>query len=208
MFMRSILLKASSTECALLLNGDLSILVRKININSKCELPIDVYLYCTKEKPYLSRIDDDKFELTLIEKPFTEGYVKDFNTLNGKIVAKFTLTKVEHLYEYQVDGYGSDYEIASESLKEEELLEKCCLSYSALCDYLGDINNGYAWFIDTDSLVIFDKPKELKDFRYYWCGSAWQKEGCHGMYCDFCEKFARPLNKAPKTFYYVRYRNA
>ena len=197
--MRSILLKVSPEEAVNLLNGDLSILIRKVRINPNCELPIDVYIYVAADtsKGFLYKVRgfgyrlEDEIDVFLPPK-------------NGKVVAKFTLTKVEHLYEYQVDGYGSDYEVASETLKQDELLEKCHLTYDQLSDYfyLGDINNGYAWFIENP--VIFDKPKELGDFRYYWCGSAWHKEGCHGMYCDFCDKYARQLTNAPKNFCYVK----
>ena len=45
--MRSMLVSLSPKECVNLLNGDLSILIRKIK--PKCDLPIDVYIYCTKE---------------------------------------------------------------------------------------------------------------------------------------------------------------
>ena len=199
--MRAIMIKVSPEESAKLLNGDLSILVRKLRINPKCELPITIYIYIAEDtsKGFLNKVRGYGYRL--------EDEIDVFlPPLNGKVVAKATLAKVEHLYEYQIDGYGSDYEVASDTLKQDELLIKSSLTYDQLSDYLGDINNGYAWFIK--NLAIFDKPKELGEFRYFWCGSAWHKEGCHGMYCDFCEKYGRSLTKAPKTFYYVRYINA
>lgn len=90
---RVIIVSCSPEECSDILNGVKSILVRKQMPH--CYFPIDVYIYCTKGKSYLSRINDDSFELTKIEKPYCEEhYVKDYNTQNGKVVAKFTLKDV------------------------------------------------------------------------------------------------------------------
>jgi len=166
--MKVMILVLSSKESCNLLNGDLSVLIRK-------KFPKDyvgwVYTYVAKnsKKGLVHHIkcayndygwDEDfvEFEEIPIDKvwPGCE--------LNGKVVARFWCDKVERLYEYQVDGYGSEYEIASDTLKQEELLKECCLTYDQLSDYLGDINNGYA--IHITKLEIFNKPKEISEFIF------------------------------------------
>lgn len=173
---------------------------------AKCDLPIDVLIYVTNStKDFLCEVDDYKelhekglAPLRYYVTPKKES--KYHKCLNGKVVAKFTLNKVERLYEYQVDGYGSDYEIASDTLKQDELLKKCCLTYEELSNYLGDINNGYAWHID--NLVIFDEPKELKEFSRYH-----DKKDEYSA-CWTCKRFGTgcmscKLTKAPQSWCYV-----
>ena len=159
--MKGILLSIKPKYVSMILNKDKTIEIRKM-------FPKDyvgwVYIYCTKNGKYLFK--------DLYAEKSGEGklyYVDDkehdswSQKINGKVVAKFWCDKVENLYEYQIDGYGSDYEIASDTLKQEELLKECCLTYEQLNDYLGDINNGKA--IHITRLEIFDKPKEISEFK-------------------------------------------
>ena len=138
---------------AKILDGEKTIDIRKTM--PKCELPIDVYLYCTKGKKYLHHdhmflTDNDRLFLSSkIELP--RGFI-----LNGKVVVKFTLNKVEEV----VDN-GSSYRINNDVAHTNEVARNSCLDFKEMKEYLGG-KNGYAWHID--NLVIFDKPKELSDF--------------------------------------------
>lgn len=62
----------------------------------------------------------------------------------GKVIAKFVLREMKAFYYF-----------------DDELCHRACLDREQMADYLGD-KLGYAWHIS--DLVIFDKPKELKDF--------------------------------------------
>ncbi len=154
--MKAILISVRPQWVAKILNGEKTIEIRK-------KFPKDyvgwVYIYCTKNGDYLMKKASGNGYITCMRsiQPKQTKYSK--SVLNGKVIARFWCDKVENLYEYQIDGYGSDYEIASDTLKQEELLKECCLTYEQLNDYLGDINNGYA--IHITELEIFDKPKEL-----------------------------------------------
>lgn len=175
--MKAIMVSIRPKWVAKILNGEKTIEIRK-------KFPKDyvgwVYIYVTKGKETLSfdtiskndktcydGFNDKDFDFhffTITKSDINKGwgwYASERN-LNGKVVARFWCDKVERLYEYQVDGYGSEYEIASDTLKQEELLKECCLTYDQLSDYLGDINNGYA--IHITKLEIFDKPKEISEF--------------------------------------------
>ena len=84
-----ILMSIQPKWLAKILNGEKTIEIRKTM--PKCYLPIDVYLYCTQGKPYLTQ--QSKSQFTIRD---TKDYT---NLINGKVVAKFTLNKVEDCFD-------------------------------------------------------------------------------------------------------------
>ena len=88
---RAILMSIRPEWLVKILNGEKTIDIRKTM--PKCELPIDVYLYCTKGKPL---VDDYYPDLNIYKAYFLGdyGYTKT-PVLNGKVVATFTLNKIE-----------------------------------------------------------------------------------------------------------------
>ena len=140
--------------------------------------PIYVYIYCTNTKPLIA---------------------KDVYSLNGKVVAKFTLNKVEEIkYHF---GY---YDMGEWT--ESYILENACLSANELDKYLQASKEydekkisrvyGYAWHID--NLVIFDKPKELSEFY----GTKKYFVGC-GNAIDKTPRYEQ-LHHAPQSWCYIR----
>ena len=123
-------------------------------------------LYCTKAKPYLVE------RLPFNEKKFYQCRKKnDYYSLNGKIVAECDF-EVEYfnVLSKTIEGYKE-----FERKDVNYVLERSCLSYTELVDYLGENKVGYA--IHIKNLHIFDKPRELYDClihpkiepRYYGC---------------------------------------
>lgn len=195
--MKAIMISIRPQYVAKILNGEKTIEIRKM-------FPSDyvgwVYFYCIKTLPLLLKNKDSGKifinKLKAVEKDNLDR-LPHIQKFNGKVVAKFWCNKVERLYEYQVDGYGSDYEIASDTLKQKELLKECCLTYDQLNDYLGDINNGKA--IHITKLEIFDKPKEISEFSVY-------SHKVDGIGYDGEEKTFRilkPLTRAPQNYCYI-----
>ena len=145
--MKAILISIKPKWVAKILNGEKTLELRKTM--PKCELPVDVYIYCTKDKPYLANATE----------LFTGKYscisnddvsYKEYN-LNGKVVAKFTLNKVEMI------TYDSTYKL----FRLNDVLQNSCLKEEELNSYLkGKV--GYAWHID--DLMIFDKPRPLQPY--------------------------------------------
>ncbi len=139
--MKAILISRKPKECANILNLIQSILVLKTM--PKCNLPIDVYIYCTKDKKHK------------LEYCGYNGGCWSANDggeyFNGKIVAKFTLNKISAV-KYQE-------EVTEDSKLFNQLT---CLTDEELDKYLHK-SSGYAWHID--NLEIFDKPKELREFE-------------------------------------------
>lgn len=70
---KAILMSIQSKWLVKILNGEKTMEIRRSVPD--CKLPIDVYLYCTKSKPYITQQSRSKFT----------------KLLNGKVVAKFTL---------------------------------------------------------------------------------------------------------------------
>lgn len=164
----------------------------------KCDLPIDVYIYCTYG--HLLTYDDcfNMYEL-YPQKIKEEGFG---NQLNGKIVAKFTLNKVDKIFKYgNVDG---NY---------QKLFKQSCLTRDEVIKYLKNCNyKCYAWHID--NLEIFDKPMELNEFyrkrncnfltmkcfdckhyRQWWTDLGYEE------YCGQTENIE--INKAPQSWCYA-----
>ena len=149
--MRKILISIKPKWVKKILNGEKTLEIRKTA--PKCELPCEVYIYCTKENA----------------KYFIDN--KIYNAMmNGKVVAKFTLNKVSKilsmLYGADEDECAREHCYETRELDSDELLKRSCLTYEQMRSYLGCLDDevGYAWHID--HLVPFDRPKELKEFEF------------------------------------------
>lgn len=176
-----------------ILNGEKTIEIRKSM--PKCELPIDVYIYCTKGKPFLMVGRNDN--KTYLDNGGEESvYSPNHNYIgNGKIVGKFTLNKVE-----EFDGIVV---LMSEDLR--MMLYGSCLSTKQAKEYSRGANI-YAWHID--NLEIFGKPMELSEFyknNYLQIINHLQIVGCDSCYCphltdDGCDIMYCPSLKIKKAF--------
>ena len=153
------------------------------------------YIYCTKAKPYLCRIDDDnKFELR-------SKITKDYHEQNGKVIASFELKEVEKFDANNVS---------------KEILEKSCLTKDEISNYLGD-KTGYAWEIK--NLEIFDKPMNLRDFETQGICNMYSEikecitgdyiTKCYFKLCKYnyegetCDNYPHQVKKAPQSWQYV-----
>lgn len=165
---KAILISIKPKWVAKILNGEKTIEIRKSI--PKCNLPIDVYIYCTKDKKYADLINRGGF-------------------LTGMVVAKFALNKTK---EIRFDNKEIQKQA---SLTEEELFDYLFIDEP----YHEDMHKGYAWFID--NLEIFDKPKEIGEFKYY-------KKFSEMDYMlpiprkETCERLVA-LTRAPESFCYI-----
>lgn len=175
--MKAVLISIHPKWVEKIANGEKTIEVRKTA--PKCEVPFKCYIYVTKDKPYLYRVDDDdNFELTNTLRPKVYWYVKDYNEQNGKVIGEFVCDKVFLLHPYTYDRGSADLErrkfiqTFEGSSKENEILAATCLTQDEMFDYIGAGNYGYGWHIS--DLKIYDKPKELSEFGFTrppqsWC---------------------------------------
>ena len=193
--MKAILISIKPKWVAKILNREKTIEIRKTcpqvfkQLKPYDGCSIDVYIYCTKDKPYLAHATElftGKYGCISNDEVSYEEH-----NLNGKVIAKFTLNKVEEI------RTNLAMRFFTESSNEKELLEKSCLNSDQLFWYLAPQELkvkccGYAWHIS--NLVIFDKPKELSEFRN-------RKLIGYGMTCNYYS--AKPLTKAPQSWQFV-----
>ena len=78
--MKAILISIQPRWVAKILNGEKTLEIRKTM--PKCDLPIDVYIYCTKDKPYIGIIPNGYFITDNLNR------VSLLETLNGKVIKK------------------------------------------------------------------------------------------------------------------------
>lgn len=177
--MKAILMSIKPEWLAKILNGEKTVEIRKTKPN--CELQIDVYLYCTKEKYGLCFSKDpedvwwsrykDKDRVWCVHGGKVRQWLKR-REVNGKVVAKFTLEKIEtlefrkeipngkldenrHLY---IDGFVTCEPFYNGKIS---TVKNSCLSQKQLLEY-GNLKKLYAWHIS--NLQTFETPKELEQF--------------------------------------------
>ena len=188
--MKSILISIKPKWVAKILNGEKTIEIRKTM--PKCDLPIDVYIYCTKSKSETKK--DIPFS------SYTNAVISNSQAKwKGKVVAKFTLNRVEEIDSEYFEFYCKmNANFHTMTLTQKELLKKSCLSYKELDNYVdnnGIDTIGYVWHIS--NLVIFDKPKELNEFKTL------KKEYRFNGFRNEGYETVKPLIKAPQSYMFV-----
>lgn len=168
--MKAILISIRPKWVAKILNGDKIAEVRKTApkdwvdfLSGKTNIkpmPRTVFIYCTKGGKGLVWDNDGKSLVNPKLFPYGNDCPEHHRLLNGKVVAKFTLRKVEKLERY-TGVYIPETILHTDSIHTRYSMEKkSCLSMDEIWEYTN--GNGYAWHIS--DLVIFDKPKELSEF--------------------------------------------
>lgn len=168
--MKSILLSIKPKYVELIANGEKTIEVRKTK--PTIETPFKCYIYCTKLK--------DKYHIL-----GRRDYAGKFIRFDGKIIGEFICDRIEKhttelndgdCYEdirliWVDDDSEEDFEVITTNERDNSdnctLLKDACLTFADLKKYLykgkADIITFYAWHIS--NLKIYDKPKELSEFR-------------------------------------------
>ncbi len=157
--MKAVLISIQPKWCELIANGKKTVEVRKTK--PKLKTPFKVYIYCTQAKMPIrdnGRIlmYEDDLAITnrwgqgkRVENPC--GAMMDGELfLNGKVIGEFVCDTITE-YECSAKGNG-------------ELATTCgtCLTYDEIINYCNG-NELYGWHIS--DLVIYDKPKELSEFK-------------------------------------------
>lgn len=189
--MKSVLISIQPKWVEKICSGEKTIEVRKTR--PKIETPFKCYIYCS--------YGNDR-----------ENYML---SKRGKVIGEFVCDKVYNIepifsFYYSYSGYDDsddscyfeDYSI------DKEVLEKTCLTKEDLYIY-GNGKTLYGWHIS--DLKIYDKPKELSEFRKPFTPKKLDirkfiiKNGINNIApdfksrCDFCDKITRP----PQSWCYV-----
>lgn len=178
--MKSLLIAIKPKWCAKIMNGEKTIEVRKNKALASAIQKLidkngyaDIYVYCSKDKKH-------KLEYCDINNGcWCANDGGDY--YNGKVVFKFRCYKVEEIELNKNHFVNEQY--STDELDYEELLEQSCLTYKELDDYL-QCEIGYA--IHISDLEIFDKPKELSEFKHYDKPNC---DSCPFEYSDWCDYY-------------------
>jgi len=198
--MRNILISIKPQYVCKILNKEKILEIRKSM--PKCELPCKVYIYCTKDNSYKLLQDNETGQYF---KGITSG--NDANhpsdteygmnceyetqcctRLNGKVVAEFTLNKIDKI------EICDPYIFRNNEQEDWKYFEKnACLTCEQMMEYIGygedhdgwdkKYDIGYAWRID--NLIIYDKPKELKSFSKFGYEPLGYSSICGNRDCPF-----------------------
>lgn len=171
--MKSVLISIQPKWCELIASGTKTVEIRKTR--PKMETPFKVYIYQTKESGRQFTVH--RFNSIMRGETQHSGM--------GKVIGEFVCDEIkpfesefvdDDCYEFiaslDYDEYGdatgfiewtndSDFSYAS-----TDFYKKCCVKYEELKNYMGQgINEFYGWHIS--NLIIYEKPKELNEFRSY-----------------------------------------
>lgn len=138
----------------------------------KIETPFKVFIYMTK-----SNLVGDK-----------KAYK---GRMAGKVIGEYVCDRIDEYYPY-IEGYGGVYLIPTAAY------EKACLSYFDVKRY-GNGKTLYFWYIS--DLKIYDKPKELSEFKKYNRDCYYDHLGFAIPSCDDCDKCN--LTRPPQSWCYV-----
>lgn len=186
--MKAVMKSVSPRICEKVANGDCTILVSKTA--PKCGVPFKGYIYCTKEK----KQDDIIWA----------GIFGDRGKWNGRVIGEFICDKIDEIIpDYNPITTKFYYGYVADT-------EATCLSEEELQKY-GKNKSLYFWHIS--DLKIYDKPKELSEFKTPPCEKG--EKACANCKCLVkvntpdryeCECYVedgKPITRAPQSWQYV-----
>lgn len=198
--MKSILICIRPKWCEKIISGEKTIEVRK---TAPKEVPFKAYIYATRPKKFykcgavstsdeLLWLANGKIEMGDGFKFWADG--DEYQCLNGRIIGEFVCDKVERF------SVGS--------LRSDDIEKLACLSYKEMINYFykpeeldgKTAKQGFAWHIS--DLKIYDKPKELREFKRY-CN---QNKSCvNCLYYDYAKMqcVTRKIFRAPQSYMFV-----
>lgn len=208
--MKAVMKSVSPRICEKVANGDCTILVSKTA--PKCEEPFKCYIYCTSAKPYLYREANPPFELFL-DSELYKGKGYDDRLFSSKVIGEFICDKVDKIIPLQHTYYNyiglpianvTEYGIWNDDLAQ------MCLKKKEIDNY-GKGKMLYGWHIS--DLKIYDKPKELNEFKTPPCEKSGEACGnCKWLVkintpnvyeCECYVEDGRPITRPPQSYMYV-----
>lgn len=156
--MKTVLLSIQPKWCELIASGKKTVEIRKTA--PKIKTPFKCYIYCTKQKV--------NGEILLTYDKKVKGRNKGFREsgdipLAGKVIGEFVCRNIdEHTLSNLIVKEDAEKTLSGSCLTKEETLDY--LNYVRGTNIYSCRNYGfYGWYIS--DLVIYDKPKELSEFR-------------------------------------------
>jgi len=203
--MKSLLKAIPPKVCEKIASGEQALLVCK----NAPEAPFKVYMYCTKGKEDLQYFDNlATYKIITKDSCWGQGWSMNFGAVgNGKVIEEFICDKVEEIK--FSDFLNADnnlkfckknselYNMIKHFKEKVSLIEQSsCLSENEIKAYA---NFGDLKALHISALKIYDKPKELGEFR--------KPAMCEKNNCTGCNRRGECWNDkithAPQSYMYV-----
>lgn len=205
--MTEIMLPVRPKWCELIASGKRTIEPRKTKPN--CDTPFKVYIYCTIKGDVLCppHLNCNKYAIhrknngtitgrCMTEKEKTES---DYKYANGKVIGEFVCDKIHSIHVPSDIRYCVDFGIWSPL--SEKVLNDACLTAEESLDYAGNKEFIFGWHIS--ELIIYDKPKQLSDFKKLNRQCYYADLGYAKPTCSTCRDLGCMLSNPPRSFCYV-----
>ena len=202
---KAVLISIKPEWCELIASGKKTIEVRKTR--PKLEMPFKVYIYSTKPKNKNDLglcLDKGMFGTLkkvglLYKRNYETAKHLNMQILSGKVIGEFVCKGFETLDEKALlDGM--------DEISDSRIEYYSCVSVDELLSYKGNKPFVYGWHIS--DLVIYDKPRELKEF-YRECdgvdnvGLCYECDKAVGEECDCALHYELHLTRPPQSWCYV-----
>ena len=194
--MKSVLISIQPKWCELIASGKKTVEVRKTR--PKMKTPFKCYIYCTKPRHYfhiskhLLTSDESLFlingKVRMCDGFGVEYEDSEYKHLNCKVIGEFVCDRIRCEKELT---YG---------LVDIVLEKNSCLSASEIGEYA----NGkvlYSWHIS--DLVIYDKPRELGEFKKINRDCWYADLGLAKRDCEECRNAECMITRPPQSWCYV-----
>ena len=158
-------------------------------------------IYCTKAKPYLYKMPNNKNEWFLDSELYRGNDYED-RFCSGKIVAEFDGEVEELACELLDTGVGCESIYYTNTV--DNIYNKSCLTQYELEDYLGSKAGGeiVSYAIHIENLNAYDTPKELSDYMPI-CKGLYDAQEYYNFFFSSQDEFAPQVKKAPQNMMYV-----
>ncbi len=207
--MKSVLISIRPQWCEKIANGEKTIEVRK---TAPKEVPFKAYIYATKATKWFHSgiilTSDELLWLSNGKIKMCDGFElwadgEDYQCVNGKVIGEFICDKVD---KYTFSHYEAEYRVIH---VEQDAM---CLNQPELIRYgKGETLRG----LHIAALKIYDKPKELSEFRACNFKSMNGTDVCGNYDCKYyqdsgsymippsCEKNGCRITRPPQNYIYV-----
>lgn len=168
--MKSVLISIRPRWCEYIASGKKTIEVRK---TAPKKTPFKAYIYAIRPKRFYKcgavSTSDELLWLANGKVEMGDGFkfwadCDEYQCLNGRIIGEFICNEVEEFHEWELSPQGKFADFERERL--DKFLTDACLSEEEVVRYRENLpyyKPLYGWHIS--DLKIYDKPKELSEFR-------------------------------------------
>ena len=177
---KAVMLSIRPKWCEKIISGEKTVEVRKNR--PKLETPFKCYIYCTLQ-------GCNEFFRVDLGRDVAKWNRGKWAYRKGNVIGEFTCDRI---FPINVFDNGSIQNWFFEHM------ERSCLTYEELADYIGNDRTGRGWHIS--NLKIYDAPRELSEFERPYecneCDAKWASE------CNACHEEGK-IKRPPQSWCYV-----